>query len=128
MTDIFGKAPPEPTLARLNLAAAALDKASAGREQRDPAFQEILRICSLPLITECAPEEIEAFNEENVLAVPFAEGWRLKPQQVEALIAYDMYDGAFLPLRVGAGKSLIALMWASSRFRMGLPGSYPNHF
>ncbi len=121
MLDIFGKPRDTvPVVTKLNKAASALDAAMVGKETRDPSMLESLRISSLPLVHECTTEEVEAFSEDEVLAEAFAKGFRLKSKQVESLMAYDMYGGAFLSLRVGAGKSLIALMLAQRAYAKGL--------
>jgi hypothetical protein len=119
--DIFGgPVPPPAPPTVLNAAASALDALQTTKDTRDPSLQESLRISSLPIVGACSPEEVEAFNRENVLASVYDDGWRLKPLQVEALMSYDLYGGAFLPLRVGAGKSLIALMLAERAYAKGL--------
>lgn len=128
MTDIFSKIKrPAPKAAEAppprNEAGSALDRASAGRQKRDPALQEVFRICQLPMMQPLVADEVEAFSEENVLAAAFAEGFRLKPKQAEALMAYDELGGAFLPLRVGAGKSLISLMVAQRGYAKGIKKS-----
>lgn len=94
-----------------------LDHLARGKPKRDPVAKEINRIVGLPLILSVTKEEVEAFCRENQLVESFNNGWRLWPQQVGALLAYDLYDGGFFPVSVGAGKTLISLMIAERAYR-----------
>ncbi|MEE8373903.1 MAG: DEAD/DEAH box helicase family protein, partial [Dehalococcoidia bacterium] len=122
--DIFarksGHRPKQSQPEKLNPAAARLDVLGRGKPKRDPVAREIERIVNLPLIRSITPEEVEAFCKENQLVTSFNSGWRLFPQQVDALIAYDLYDGGFFPVSVGAGKTLISLMLAERAFKAGI--------
>jgi hypothetical protein len=94
-----------------------LDRLASTKPKRDPVAKEISRIVGLPLILSVTEEEVEAFSRENQLVESFNAGWRLWPQQVGALLAYDLYDGGFFPVSVGAGKTLISLMVAERAYR-----------
>lgn len=122
MTDIFRKAKPKPKPepTKLNGAASKLDTLTRGRPKRDPVAREIERIIGLPLILPVTPEEAEHFCRENQLVEAFNKGWRLFPQQVGSVLAYDLYDGGFFPVSVGAGKTLISLMVAERAFVSGI--------
>ncbi len=108
---------------KLNPAAARLDVLGRGKPKRDPVAREIERIINLPLIESITEEEVEAFCRENQLVQAFNSGWRLFPQQVDALISYDLYDGGFFPVSVGAGKTLISLMLAERAYLAGIKRS-----
>lgn len=100
-----------------------LDHLAKSKPKRDPVAQEISRIVGLPLILSVTDEEVEAFCRENQLVESFNAGWRLWPQQVGALLAYDLYDGGFFPVSVGAGKTLISLMVAERAYQNGVERS-----
>ena len=100
-----------------------LDSLAKSKPKRDPIAQEISRIVGLPLILSVTEEEVEAFCRENQLVESFNAGWRLWPQQVGALLAYDLYDGGFFPVSVGAGKTLIGLMTAERAYRNNIKRS-----
>ena len=123
MADIFAKKGKSPKPTKLNPAAAMLDKLARGKPKRDPVAKEIERIIGLPLILSVTEEEVEAFCRENQLVESFNAGWRLWPQQVGALLAYDLYDGGFFPVSVGAGKTLISLMVAERAYQNGIERS-----
>lgn len=118
MVDIFRNHKPKPTPpTKLRAASAKLDELSKGKRKRDPVAREVERITSLPLIPSITEEEWETFCRENQLVESYNAGWRLWPQQAGALLAYDLYDGAFLPVGVGAGKTLIGLMIAERAYQ-----------
>jgi len=117
VADVFAKKGRGPKPTKLNPAAALLDHLARGKPKRDPVAREINRIVGLPLILSVTEEEVEAFCRENQLVESFNAGWRLWPQQVGALLAYDLYDGGFFPVSVGAGKTLISLMVAERAYQ-----------
>lgn len=82
-------------------------------------YAEIIRVCGLPLITDLAPEELEAYCLKNILADQFNAGWRLWPVQAMAVLSYEIYGGLFAPVGVGWGKTLISLMIAQKAFMAG---------
>jgi len=92
-----------------------------GRDTADSL--EIQRICALPIIDQPDGAAIEAFCEQEVQARYFEEGFRLFPQQVGAVLAWDLYDGLFAPIGVGWGKTLITLMIAERAYRAGMQRS-----
>ena len=97
-------------------------KATRGGETSS-AFKEIQRIVSLPVVSQIAPEEVEALSREVVLAEPFEEGYRLLPGQAAAVLAYDLLGGGLFPLGVGQGKTLVSILIANMAFRKGLKKS-----
>lgn len=100
-----------------------LEELARDRASRAPDAREIHRIASLPLWTEPAPEEVEQFNRENVLAGAYEAGFRLFPAQVSAVMAYDLFDGGFFPIGVGHGKTAISLMIAQRAYEKGTHAS-----
>lgn len=125
MRDIFanikGKQKPKPT--KLNPAAQRLDALQVGRPKRDPVLREIERIVGLPLIHSLTPEETEEFCRANQLVSSYNSGWRLFQQQAGAVLSYDLYEGGFFPVGVGAGKTLISLMIAERAYQNGIERS-----
>lgn len=79
-------------------------------------YQEIRRICGLPVIDRLDPEAVEAVSSEVVLAPAWEKGFRLYEPQAEGLIAYQRFGGGFFPIGVGWGKTLLALMIAHHAF------------
>ena len=78
---------------------------------------EIERIVSLPMTHAPTQEEIDAFSMEVVDASYFDGGFRLFGTQVQAILEYMQCKGAFCPIGVGWGKTLISLMVADYAFR-----------
>lgn len=100
-------------------AAELLDKLAGDRETRDPAYREVGRICALPIVYELAPEEVEEFSRQNLLATAFHSGYRFKPDQANAITTFDLHGGAFCIMAVGSGKTLVSLMIAQRAFEAG---------
>lgn len=94
-----------------------LNKLASEQPARDPAAKEIDRIIRLQLWTPPTPEEMDAFERDNVLADAYRSGFRLFPAQASALMAYDLLGGGFFPIGVGFGKTLISLMVAERAYR-----------
>jgi hypothetical protein len=89
-------------------------------KRRDTAQSlEINRICALPIIAEPSPEVVEEFCRTEVQAEYFDQGFRLFGGQVNALLSWDLYSGAFCPLHVGAGKALVASAIPDRAFKAG---------
>ena len=85
---------------------------------------EIARILKLPVIEEMTKEEVEAYSKMTILSeayqgtgMPGGEPFRLLSKQAEALAAYELYTGPFLPIGVGGGKTGISLMIPEKAFR-----------
>lgn len=71
---------------------------------------EVKRICDLPIHRRLTAEEVEAYSQENTLAQAYADGFRLKPEQAEAAMAYQIMDGGMHPIGVGGGKTLLGFL------------------
>lgn len=94
------------------------------REANPHGYHEIDRILKLPVTLPMSPEEVEAYSFYNSLAKAFQgdednEPFRFYPTQAEALLAYDLFDGAFCPITVGDGKTLLCICIASKAFDKG---------
>lgn len=90
------------------------------RVQRDTADSlEIDRIVSLPIVDQVDDAVVEAFCKQEVQPEYYNDGFRLFPSQVGAVLAYDIHGGAFLPIGVGWGKTLISLMIANRAWERG---------
>jgi hypothetical protein len=81
---------------------------------------EVSRIVSMPVVRKMEKEEVEAFSRERVLRHAFESGFRLNPDQAEALKAYEDYGGVLAPIGVGRGKTLASLMIADAAYRRGI--------
>lgn len=81
---------------------------------------EIRRIVNLPVNQGMTEEEVRAFSAMTVNAEYYQKGFRLLKPQAEALMAYQMIDGAFLPVGVGCGKTGISLMIPEAAYQKGL--------
>lgn len=111
MVDIYAKlkarrtplrAPIDPERSRK-----ALARLNRARNPDNPVNKEIERIVGLPLVHPVSPEEAEEFCRTNTLAEAYNDDWRLFECQVGAVLAYDLYDGGFLPIGVGWGKCVV---------------------
>ena len=90
------------------------------RVQRDTADSlEIDRIVALPISETVDDAVVEAFCKQEVRPEYYDQGFRLFPSQVGAVLAYDIHGGAFLPIGVGWGKTLISLMIANRAWKRG---------
>lgn len=88
---------------------------------RNPvSYQEIDRIVGLPLIREETKEEIERFNQEHVLAEAYKAGFRLWGVQCRGASGYSRTGGAFCPIGVGWGKTLLTQLIANIAYQKGL--------
>lgn len=83
-------------------------------------YAEITRILNLDIQWPLTPEESEAYSRDNMLAVAFNEGIRLKERQASALWCYDMSTGPFCPIGAGCGKTLIGVGIATRAYEKGL--------
>lgn len=81
---------------------------------------EVSRITDMEVITPMTPDEIQAYQHENVLAETLATGWKLHNLQCEAGAAYERFHGLFAQVGVGWGKTLITLMCAYKAYTKGL--------
>jgi len=81
---------------------------------------EVSRIVSMPVVRKMEREEVEAFSRARVLRHAFEAGFRLNPDQAEALKAYEDYGGVLAPIGVGRGKTLASLMIADAAYRRGI--------
>lgn len=94
-----------------------LQKRMANTELMDyNKYAEIRRICGIPIEPAITDAMIEYVSEEYVLAKAFAQGYRLLPDQVKAVLAYLEIQGAFCPIQVGGGKTLSSLIIANDAF------------
>lgn len=117
----------------------AFANTAEGMEMREvPGSAEIDRICRMQIVEPMAPEELDAYMRENILADAYAgkngethivrhdngtveerKGWRLFGLQCEGGLAYDQFNGLFAPIGVGWGKTLITLMCANKAYAKG---------
>ncbi len=86
----------------------------------EPGLDEIRRICNLPVERPLSPEEVEAVSRAELgpRALDFGVKtlWR---QQAEALVAWQG-GGLCAPLKVAAGKTLVAFLCAKDAWRRGV--------
>lgn len=88
-----------------------------GHRARDTAGSvEIERICRLPVVELPDDAAVDVVSREVVQAEHFERGFRLRPCQVGALLAWDLYEGLFGPIGVGEGKTYICLLIADRAF------------
>ena len=85
----------------------------------ETVVQELRRIVNLPIRYTPTPDDIEILSQHYFQSKAYDDGWRLLPQQAEALLAYGDTGGAFLPLAVGGGKTLTSLLIANDAFKAG---------
>lgn len=113
--------PEEPTVSRLAALSPIERKRERARMLGNPGgYAEVNRICDLPLIPDMSPEEVEQFNRNNVLAAALNEGWRYWPIQCRAIQQYRNEGGAFCPIGVGWGKTMVTQAIAASAYQNGL--------
>lgn len=77
---------------------------------------ELIRICSLPIIPDLTPEQVEEMSRRFILAPAYKAGIRLKPKQAEGLAHYIFFGGVLGPIPVGYGKTLLALLICNYAF------------
>lgn len=83
------------------------------KEEGNPdAWVDVKRIAKVPIVHPLTDEEYEAVNRRWVLAGAVLAGkpFKLKPQQAQAIAAYEKYDGGFCKIGVGQGKTITSLM------------------
>lgn len=95
-------------------------KRAEGVARTSSTDQEIRRILDLPVVGTLTSEELEAFNQIELLPEAFKDGFRLFPVQAEAVLAYDKCQGLFAPVGVGHGKALMSVMIASRAYLRGI--------
>lgn len=83
-------------------------------------FNDIRRVLSMPIEAPLTLDEADWVSRENVQAEEYERGFRLFPPQSAGLLMYLRYDGAFCPIPVGWGKTLLALLIAEHGFRSGM--------
>lgn len=82
---------------------------------------EIKRICGIPVRSKLTPEEVDAYSEMVAQSEAYhQEGFRLFPDQAQALYEYEMLGGLVAPITVGGGKTLVALGIAGIAYAKGL--------
>jgi len=81
--------------------------------------QEMLRILGLP-ISFYTSEEKETIQKKFIRPKYYEKGFRLWDPQVEALLDYQFCAGAFCPIGVGFGKTLITILTAVMGFEKGI--------
>ena len=84
-----------------------------GREDRD-----VDRICSLPIVHLPTPDEVDVISRMLMVGKYFEQGERLFPEQAGAYLAYTQVGGAFLPIRVGRGKTFISMLIAQYAYQV----------
>lgn len=85
-----------------------------GMEMRElPYATEVDRIVNMPVILPMDKNEFEEFCRQNMLAEAYDNGKRFFDVQAEGISAWLMYDGAFCPVGVGFGKTLMSLAIAA---------------
>jgi len=95
-------------------------KATTLRARHPSAFAETDRIVALPVIRPFAPEELEAFNRQEVLAGAYANGYRLRDNQAGVLLAWDTWGGVYGSVGVGFGKTVSDITVAERAHRQGI--------
>lgn len=84
---------------------------------------EIRRILEMPIKQELTQDEYELVSKHylqaHVFNSPSDPFRRLFDTQAESLVAYGTCGGAFLPLAVGGGKTLVSLLIANDAFQSG---------
>lgn len=83
------------------------------------AVSDVERILGLPLDFPLEAEEEDYFNRTYLLPQAYAEGRRFLASQVNGIFQYLSYQGGFLQIGVGQGKSLLSLVAADQAFRRG---------
>lgn len=80
---------------------------------------ELRRIVNLPIKYIPTEDDIDILSQHYFQAAAYNSGWRLLKEQAEALLAYNDTEGAFLPIAVGGGKTLTALLIANDAYKAG---------
>lgn len=95
-----------------------LERVLAAKESTAVAQQyaEVNRIIALAIRFGMTEEEREAYTRATVLGQAFEEGFRLLPEQAEAVCEYELVRGLCGPIGVGRGKTLITLMIAGKAY------------
>ncbi|MFG0319931.1 MAG: DEAD/DEAH box helicase family protein, partial [Planctomycetota bacterium JB042] len=116
--------PPEPP-ARARSMQEKLEARSQAisRTSNPAAFNEVDRICALPIARELTREEFEDFNRRHVLAEHFERGWRYFGAQAGAIKSFQDMGGLFGPIGVGFGKTLVTIKIADLAYRDGVTKS-----
>lgn len=78
-------------------------------ENQPKQESEITRICNIPIAVPLDADEIEAVNKLHIKPKAYAEGFRFKKVQAEAIHAFAEHGAMFGPIEVGGGKELICL-------------------
>lgn len=119
------------------MAALPLEHRSGGAAD---ALDEVRRICGLDIQRPLTEDELEAFRREHTkspeaLAKVDDVNWKWKAEQAEAVLAYIQCDGAYLPLAVGVGKTIVLQRIADIAYKAGkrkivhiLPGGLIDQF
>lgn len=98
---------------------ALLDKMAAQSAASAPQrYEEIERICAIPVDRGLDEREQEEISREFVLAESYEKGFRLLDTQANAVRAFVDFDRLFAPIGVGWGKTLISLLVAHIGIRM----------
>lgn len=112
-----GTQDPSPTAVTLGQGPRVIDRIAIKRERArlldNPGqYQEIRRICNLPIKEPWTDERVEAFNRDHLLASSYADGFRLWGIQCEGVTDYAEEDGLFGAIGVGWGKTILFQMIA----------------
>ena len=110
---------PPPVLGALERRVAARLSLAAYRKD-STGWDDIRRVISLPVSGPLTEAECEYVSSENVQAEEFERGFRLFPPQAAGLLMYLQHDGAFCPIPVGWGKTLLGLLIAEHGYRSGM--------
>jgi hypothetical protein len=86
-------------------------------------YAEIMRIINLPVMFPMIQGEITEFSRQRILVEAWNRGFKLWWNQCEAVCAYEAIAGAFCPIGVGWGKTLISLMIANAAYAKGVKKS-----
>jgi len=78
---------------------------------------EVERICSIPPWTPLTKEDIDDISWHYVKPEYYEKGFRLNYEQATAMCMWNDYHGLFGPIKVGKGKTLIALLIANDCYR-----------
>lgn len=110
---------PEPVVSTPSSPVKSLTKMQ--RKAEENIASEIRRIVALPIQAPLTTEEIDMISRKYLSSDFYnaSPKHRLFREQAAAIAAYYDYDGAFLPIAVGGGKTLTSLMIANEAFQKG---------
>ena len=84
-------------------------------------YAEINRIIDIPIEPEFTIGMVESLSKLYINADAYKEGYRLLRDQARAVLAFNEIRGAFCPIAVGGGKTLVSLILTNDALtKMGL--------